>query len=315
MSSLADFLPENTDPQQLSVRIPLDNVGMIPKSNFIALALVDRNTLPNFGEEVTIPGETPITLSASNLVATIKELTFLGKAWFFGEGTVNGRKAKPEEMLEPIPYGTRTEQRATGEVKETVDIDFKYMFLNIAFFNSLRAGKKAFDTYLFTNKSVQVVRFDTENPVFKNIGHELTGEFGNDIAGSFSLIWNHEEGELIPTFGIKDNELKAEELRYTFGAFTVTGAVVVPGTVNRFTLATGTAAELTRPVLEKGSPRYSIFKNAKEPIGNLPVTIDTNTGEVNIASTLAAGRHKFTVAVENETGIFGSYTFEVQKAA
>lgn len=314
-ASLADFLPENTDPQELSLRVPIKS-GMIPKSNYIALALVDRNTLPDFGEEYTLPGaSTPITLSGSNIVATLKSLAFMGQAWFFGEGTVNGKKAKPEELKEALAYGTRTEMRPTGEVKETVDIDFKYFFLNVKFFNSLRAGQKPFDIYLFTNKSVQVVRNDTDNPVFLNVGHELTGEFGSDIAGSFSVIWNREEGEIEPTYGIKDKELKAEELRYTFGAIVATGAVAVAGTTDRFTLAATTAATLTCAVVEEGTPRYSIYKNANEPIGALPVTINTNTGVVAIGTGIAAGKHRFTIAAENATGINGSYTVEITVTA
>ena len=290
-----------------------------PKSNYIAVVLVVANSLPDMKSSYTYgtgPGTTVI-LDGDTIVGALKNLAFNAKAWFFGDGMVNGKSGKPKEMKESVAYGSRLALRTTGEVAERAEFAVDDTFLNIDFWNSLRSGTLgALDIYLFTNRTVQVIRYATENPVFADIGAEIAGNYEQDIAGGFAVDWIREGGQLSPFKGVKKADLKFELMKYTFGAPTPapTGLTLITGTTNRYTMA-ATAAKFQRVVNEPGAVRYSIYKNTNEAIPTAePTTINTDTGEINILTTLPAGRYVYTIAAENATGVYGSYQIEIVKA-
>ncbi len=316
MGNLKDFLAD-TSASGGVIRKPAPGKKQ-PKSNYVAVGHVLKNTLPNFGEQYTPAGGTAVTLSGSNVAPTIKALCYAGLAFFFGNGTVNGKKGKPSEFKESVVYGTRTVARPTGEVEEKVDIDFKHQFSNIEFFNNLRAQGFEFDTYLFTDKSVQVIRFDTNEPTFHDIGHTIDGDIKKDISGSYSITWGA-DGELVAELGVTEAQLADSDIVLAFGPATLgTGLTAVASVPNQYTMKTGAASSLTRVVNTTGAAgvKYYLFKNLNEAVPNtVPVTIDTLTGVITIGASIAVGRYQFTVAAENQTGVQGTFPITLDVTA
>jgi hypothetical protein len=314
MGNLSAFMADKMADVVLALRQP--EVGIKkPKGNYIALALVVAGTLPNFGESYsygTVP--TSVKLSGSNIVAVLKDLAYRDQCHFFGDGTVNGKKAKPKEKMDSQTFGTRVQAKTTGEVVETIDFAVDNFFHNIEFYNSMRSGLLGpKDIYIFTDKSVQVMRYNTEEPTFFNIGDEFAGSSEQDIPGGFSITWSSDNGQLVPYFGVRDRDLKFETLKYNFSApAPLTGLTLIAGTANRYSMTVGTAGKIKRAVVESGAVRYSVYSgsNAEMPTAE-DVAIDTDTGELSLASDLPIGRHTYTVAAENTVGVFGTYTIEV----
>lgn len=315
MAKLQSFMADVITSLNVQHRVA-DYGSAQPKGNFIAIAFVVANTLPDFfGANYTIgTGGTAAPLTGSNIVAALKDLAFQGKCWFLGDGLVNGKSGKPGEMKETGTFGSRTTPRPTGEVSEKIDFTVKNTFLNVGFWNSLRSGLLGpLDCYVFTNKTVQLIRYTSESPVFDGIGYEMPGDYNLDIPGGFSVSWTNEKGQIEPITGIKDGDLNFELMRYTFGAATTpTNLTLVAGTANRYTMITGTVAKIKRAVTEVGAVRYSVYKNTNQdiPAAEL-VSIDTDTGELTLAATMPVGRYTYTVAAENTVGVYGTWQIEV----
>ncbi|WP_234734795.1 Ig domain-containing protein [Tellurirhabdus bombi] len=288
------------------------------KSNYIALAMVLSGTLPEFGENFTPPGGgAPAALTAANLVSSLKALAFVSKCWFFGNETINGKKGKPGELAESATYGSRTVARPTGEVTEMVEFTFDRFYGNVEFFNQLRFNKKKYDLYMFTDRTVVCVRAKECKPTFHSIGHEVTGNYAEQIAGSFSVSYRGKKGELVPVFGISEAELDAEDLRYTFAAPGVpSGISLVVGTTDRYTMVTGTGGNFTRAVVEGGAPIYQLFKDCNKPVPVAElITIDSNTGKITVANGMPNGNYSYTVRAVNSIGVSGVYTFTLRVGA
>lgn len=292
-----------------------------PSSNYIALALVERNTLPDIGGANYTPlaGGTagPIT-TVPGLITALREQAIAGRAYFFGNYTVNGKKSKVREMEQAVTFGTRTKRRKTGAVEGTLEFTFLNFYYNTRFFNQLRSGINVnFDVYAFTNRSVEILRFDQDEIVFEGIGNEVTGDITQDILGSASISYVRDNGDIEPVFSanVLDQPLNLENLRFTFtAAVAPTGGLqLVAGSTDQYRMTAGAGGAFTRVVNETyGSPRYSIFKNTNDPIpGTEPVSINTLTGAITVGNTLAVGRYFYTVVAENLTGVFGKYTFSI----
>lgn len=318
MGNLKEFLADSNASVQGTIRKPATGKKQ-PKSNYVALGLVFKNMLPDIGANYTpAGGGTPTPLTGSNIASAIKGLCVGGQAYFFGNGTVNGKKGKPEEWEESVIYGTRTVARKTGEITDKIDFDFKFLFNNVAFFNTMRAQGFEFDVYVFTDKSVQVIRFDINEPTYHDIGHTIEGDIKKDIAGSFSVTFSA-DGELEPTLGVLEQQLADSDVRLQFGPAVATAPLTaVAGTPDQYKMVTGTAGVLNRPVSTTGAAgvQFYIFKNKSEDIpAGVPVTIDTVTGKVTFGAAIAVGRYVFNVVAENQTGVRGEYPITLDVTA
>ncbi|NID09369.1 hypothetical protein [Fibrivirga algicola] len=286
-----------------------------PKSNFLAVALVAAGVIPAFGTSWTPPGGTAGALTAGNLVSGIKALCYNGQATFLGDGQVNGKRGAFSEFQEAYNYGSRTKARPTGFGDTTYSFDNRDQYLNVEFFNQLRSAQTPYDIFVFTDFSVEVIRWADHTPVYGEIKNTVEGDVKKDIPGSFSIMITS-EGEIPPVFGISKATL-LNDLKFTMTA-AVTGLVAVAGATNTYTLAATTLGVLTPTLgqaLQAGGLKYSIFSNISDDVPTAQVTtVNAATGVVNIGTTLPTGTYRYTLVVENTTGVTGSFTFTVQKA-
>lgn len=315
MSRIQDVI---ADPLALSVvpnRQPQKGVKRA-KSNFIAIGLVAAGVIPAFGVSFTPPGGSAAVLTEASIVASIKALCYNGQATFLGNGEINGKRGKFSEFMESFNYGTRTKNRPTGFGETAYSFDNVNQYVNVEFFNQLRSAQTPYDIFVFTDFSVEVIRWADHNPVYSAISTTVDGDIKKDIPGGFDINITS-EGEIPPRFGVALATL-VNDVKFLFSAPTVTGLAVVAGATNTFSLAAATAGTLT-PLLVQAlvaaGLKYSLFLNATDDVpGTQPVAVNTATGVVTFGTALTTGNYRYTLVVENTTGVTGSYTFTVQKA-
>ncbi|WP_138994002.1 hypothetical protein [Larkinella sp. C7] len=313
MGQLKDFLSTTQSADAQKLRVPV-GTKRLPKAAFIALALVPKNTLPEFGEQYTPIGGSATTLTHLNIVSALLNLVLNGRGYFFGNGVVNGKRGKPKEMTESALYGTRTKARPTGELEEMCEFKFKQFYMNKEFFNELRANSTEYDYYMFTDKSVEVVRYDIDEPTIDGVGDDVTGNIADEIAGGFNITYSR-DGQIIPVFGEFEKEVAVSKASFTFDTVTATTLVSTLGG-KVFTMTAGAGGSLAFAVnedVEAGVLAFSIFTSTGEAIpGGQPVTISSATGLVTVGNGMTAGTYKYKVAVENATGVFGEREFSIK---
>jgi len=314
MSTLKDFL---SDPYATGAPLRTPATGKkLPKSNYIGLVLVPKNTLPDIGSATTFTppgGGSAAPVTTSNIVSVLIALAMNGQAWAFGNGTVIGKRGKFVEDKEPLVFGSRRTARPTGEGEEDFDFQFKYFYMNRMFFNQLRYNFTEYDVYAFTDRSVEVLRYDVVEPVFHTISDETTGSNNAEIVGGF-MIKIGGDGQVIPNFGDFEKALAASNFKYTFAAPTVTGTGLTAslgGTViNKTSVGSGTIANAPTQTVVAGTLAYTLaLKSGAALPANL--TIDTATGIVTVGAGLVAGSYDLVVGCENKTGTLGEYSFKL----
>ena len=311
-AKLSDFLSDATT-TGAPLRIPSKGIKL-PKSNYIGLAMVPKNLLPDIGSATTFTppgGGTATAITTANLVEVLKSLALNGQARVFGNGVINGKRGPFKADEESMIFGSRRMKRDSGEGEIAYTFMFKYAYHNTAFLNQLRLGYEEYDHYAFTDKSVEVLRYDQVEPVYKNVKNgEVTGNNTDELSnGGFDIVIGP-EGEIDPDFGSFEKLIQISNFKYSFGVPVATGtglAVTLGGTVVTKTApGTGTIAN---PVLETIGAGVVVYSIAKED-GSAPptgVTIDTATGVWTIAASVTAGTYNLRVAVENKTGVMGEY--------
>lgn len=312
-AKLSDFLSD-TASTGAPLRVPSKGVKL-PKSNYIGLALIPKNTLPDIGSATTYapPGGTAAPVTSNNILAVLIALALNGQAWVFGNGVVNGKKGKAKEDAEKVIFGSRRKARPTGEIEEVYDFVFKYFYLNREFFNQLRLNYTEYDLYVFTDRSVETLRYDIVEPVFDAITDEVTGDNGAEIVGMFQLTIGS-DGQVLPDFGSYEKGLAVSNFKYTFGVPVATGtglSASLGGTViNKTAVGTGTITNAVLQTVTAGVVSYAVAlaNGAVLPAG---ITIDTNTGVVTLAAAIVAGSYDVRVAAENKTGVLGEYGFKL----
>lgn len=288
-----------------------------PASQYIAMVLTKKGKFPDIGGSYTPFGGSATVVTAANIALLQKDLAYQGGAYFFGEETINGTKGKPTEITEGMTYGRAFKPRPTGEVQETAQFTYKHFYRNIPFFNDLRRNSRGYDIWLYTANSVEKIDSKKNSPVFESIGHPVTGERENVIAGEFEISWNDLDGELVPYFGIAVEDLDAELMVYNFAAApsALVNMTQQPGcagdciTFNRTTNATcGFTRDVTDP---KGCGQHYLYYNDNEAFpGGVTGSVNPTTGVISFTA-LSTGTHRFTHAFENETGIFAYYCFKI----
>lgn len=282
------------------------------KSNIYAFAMIEQKYSQNL-ESAVIAG----TLNADDVVGEIRELELLGKAVFFPDGTINGKLPKPEEVKKSQSFGSETDPRATGEVKNTLEITYDYFYSEggVNFFNNLRKNKTRYDLVYWTSDSVHFVEYKIVN--FSDIGYEIDGDSKKHIIGGFKASYFNEDGQDIPYQGVDYTKLAG----YT--QLTIPAPVVPLG--NDLTLNQCPSACVASYTKTSGNQwiggfgfavtettsciSWSAFKNCDE---ELPATasFDNETGILSFVS-LPIGKHKFTIVAENTSGVFGSACIEI----
>ena len=96
---IKDFLIDSSPANTVGFMQP-ESGKQTPGSNYVALALVERNTLPDLGQNYIAPGAAGpgVTLNETNILTVIKSLAFLGRSVFFGDGLINGKKGCPKSL-------------------------------------------------------------------------------------------------------------------------------------------------------------------------------------------------------------------------
>jgi hypothetical protein len=285
------------------------------RSRYVALALTDPDAV-KFGDTYSLGGS-PEIVDATNVARVLRDMAFKGAVHFFGNPTISGRKGKPTEVMTSKARGTQVSPKPTGEVSEKAEFDFEHFFINTKFFNDLRQNTRGRDVFLFTDQSVQIIRARANQPIFKEIGSAVEDDIQKTIEGSFAIEWNSITGELEPFMGVLLDDLDVSGLRYTFAVATgltnLTAQAGCAGDCLTYSRTAAGAVGLTRVINEEagGCGNYSIFYNCNEAIPNtVTAAVNAGTGAVSI-TVLPAGTHKFTVAYENEVGIWGSYCFTI----
>ena len=316
-SRLQDFVSDSTA-TGAPLRIPAAG-KKLPKSNYIALALVLKNLLPDIGSGTTFtpPGagtQTAVALTVQNIATILQALAYNGQAFVFGNGAINGKRGKPKEDMEKTIFGSRRSARPTGEIEEVYSFAFKNFYQNRQFFNQLRSNFAEYDMYVFTDRSVETVRFDQAEPIFMNIGDETAGSNTEEITGMFDVLCGL-DGQVDPDFApgsIFEAAMAISKFKYTFGTVTATGLTAVLSNT-QFNMTASTGGTIARAVAESvvaNSVTYQIFTDdgSAVPAG---ITIASTTGTITVASSLAVGTYKLKVIAQNAVGIMGEWGFKI----
>lgn len=312
-SSLKDFAADPTS-YGAPARIPSKG-KRLPRANYIGLAIVDKNLLPDIGSSTTFtpPGGSAAAITTSNLVSVLQTLALNGMAYVFGNGLIMGKRTPFKSDEEAVIFGSQRTKHDTGEGEYTFSMNFKYAYMNTSFMNQLRLQFVDQDFYFFTDRSVEVVRFDSQEPVVKNVRNgEVTGNNGDVISnGGFDLIVGS-DGEIEPEFGLFEKALNFANFKYTFGAPTTTGtgmSTALGGTIiNKTSVGSGTIVNAITQTVQAGVVSYSAFKDDGSALP-ANVTIDSTTGTLTVAAGVTAGSYKIVVMAENKVGVTGEYRF------
>ncbi len=315
-AGLKDFV---SDPYAVGAPLRIAATGKkLPKGNYIGMAFVPKNTLPDIGSATLFtppPSGTAAAITTANIVTMLQALAWNGQAWVFGNGVVNGKRGKPKEDMEKVVFGSRRSARPTGEVEETYDFTFKYFYLNRLFFNQLRYNFAEYDIYVFTDRSVETLRYDQVEPVFVNIGDETSGNNTEEIIGGFQIVLGA-DGQPDPDFisGSSGFEqpLAISQFKYTFNPVITTTVLVNVLSGAQFNMTAGAGGTITRAIVQTVGAsvvNYSIFSAD----GSAPpalVTINTTTGVITVGA-LTAGTYSLKVIAQNVTGVMGEWAFKI----
>ena len=317
-AQLKDFVADVTS-TGAPLRVPSKGIRL-PKSNFIGLALVPKNLLPDIGSATTFtaPGGTAAPITTANLLATLRTLALNGTVFMFGNGVLSGKRGAFKSDEETVIFGSQRTKRDTGEGEISYSFMFKYAYHNTAFMNQLRLMYTDYDIYCFTDRSVEVLRNDLVEPVFKNVKNgEVAGNNGDVISnGGFDVVVGS-DGDIEPEFGQFENMLGLSYFKYTFGVPLVTGTgltAALGGTVvNKTAPGSGTIANAIQETVQAGVISYSITLEGgvAVPTG---ITIDSTTGIVTVAAGVVAGTYKLVGLAENKTGVMGEYRVKLVAA-
>lgn len=315
-TKLSDFAADATA-SGAPLRVPSKGLRL-PKSNFIGVVFTPKNLLPAIGSvaTVTLPGGGgPVAITSLNLLSAIQAFAYAGQAWVFGNGAITGKRGKFKSDEEDMVFGSQRTKRDTGEGELTYSFTFKYGYHNTTFLNQLRLMFTEYDIYAFTDRSVEPILFDLNEPVFKNVSNgEIAGDNSKSInTGGFDIVVGS-DGDIEPTFGLFESLLQLSNFKYTFGPPVVTGTGLVStlgGTViTKTSSGSGTIAAAVTQTVSAGVVTYSLVmaNSSALPTG---LTIDSTTGTVSVAAGLVAGAYDVRVLVENKTGIMGQLDYKI----
>lgn len=306
--------------QQPKKLITTENEFDKTDSIFIAAAAVDPAVGLKIGASITLPGGvSPTTITAENLVASIKTLSIAGSAYFFGSESFKGSKVKGTPGEETNMYGYAAGVRLTKRVVEHITGMYTKWYGNEEFFNQLLDNKE-FDYFFFTNNSVHEV-LSTEDISYPaaDLGYVMDGTAGKGIEGSFGVMYVTEGFKRAET-GIDRLSLTGKNVVLSIATPTAGGDALVAGTcalagTKKYTKALADDSTLTfalSPVND--CVEWAVFTPAGAAIPSTYGTFDSITKVLTLPSTMLAGVYTYYVTAVNKTGVKGQLIIELTVA-
>lgn len=289
------------------------------KSNIIALALVEKGELE--AEDVTEENLTnPSTgiPGPDDVIEIVRSLQLAGKAYYFPNGHLNGKKSKPDEKMASVTYGLQNDPQPTGEVNNVFEFVYEYFYSTqtVKWMNWLRQNLKNYDVVYWTETKVHLVV--GKKVTWFGIGSEITGNSADIINGGFSFRYLG-DGEPVPFGNIDASKLEG------FTKLTITDPTLdalklakdtCGSPCNVFT-AVGAGALSTTLDFNVTGQSNCLTWYLHPDCSNTPVLvgdtaqINANTGIVTVTSQAANTKKKYRVIAVSSACVVGEYCMEI----
>lgn len=283
------------------------------KSNIIALALVEKGELE--AEDVTEALLSDGTTAADGVIDIIRALQLSGKAYYFPNGHLNGKKSKPEEKMASVTYGLQNDPQPTGEVNNVFEFVYEYFYSTqtVKWMNWLRQNLVNYDVVYWTESKVHLVI--GKKVTWFGIGHEITGNSADIINGGFSFRYLG-DGEPVPYGNVDASKLEG------FTKLTITDPTLdalklakdtCGSPCNVFTAVAAGTLTTTLDFNVTGQTNCLKWELHVDCGGGLPTgtLIDENTGIVTVNAQPANTKRKFRVLAISSACVVGEYCMEI----
>ena len=286
------------------------------KSNIIALALVEKGELK--AEDVTEENLTNPTTGipvADDVIGIVRALQLAGKAYYFPNGHLNGKKSKPEEKMASVTYGLQNDPQPTGEVNNVFEFVYEYFYSTqtVKWMNWLRQNLVNYDVVYWTETKVHLVV--GKKVTWFGIGHEITGNSADIINGGFSFRYLG-DGEPVPYGNVDASKLEG------FTKLTITDPTLdalklakdtCGSPCNVFTAVAAGTLTTTLDFNVTGQTNCLKWELYVDCGGALPTgtLIDANTGIVTVNAQPANTKRKFRVIAISSACVVGEYCMEI----
>ena len=318
---------------------PCNSETRKPLDYFIATAFVEGLTVPVKGDTIII-NSTPIELTAKNyglkLLEWMRNIQYKcgidnsvrgingtitkGRVTFFDYNSIKGTR----------PKSTKKQGNALfdGTIPRAVGITAKTMYsladswANQSWLNGMLFERKKISIINFTDTALEVLRpEDGYTIVVTDGGLEWKGD-NKQVEGAMEVEHEGKKDYVLDLIEESDfvtyqAELKRQTMfNFSRDLIVVTGLTpLVCGKFSeciQYETTTTTPFDFIWDKLESSTcTEWKLFKNCTEDVKPLPILIDTNTGKVTSTGLLNAGEYKFTVTVENECCVYGSYCINI----
>lgn len=283
------------------------------KSNIIALALVEKGELK--AEDVTEALLSDGTTAADGVIDIVRALQLSGKAYYFPNGHLNGKKSKPEEKMASVTYGLQNDPQPTGEVNNVFEFVYEYFYSTqtVKWMNWLRQNLVNYDVVYWTETKVHLVV--GKKVTWFGIGHEITGNSADIINGGFSFRYLG-DGEPVPYGNVDASKLEG------FTKLTITDPTLdalklakdtCGSPCNVFTAVAAGTLTTTLDFNVTGQTNCLKWELYVDCGGALPTgtLIDENTGIVTVNAQPANTKRKFRVVAISSACVVGEYCMEI----
>jgi hypothetical protein len=274
---------------------------------FIALGMVDASVGLRLGG--TFDAE-PVT--ASSIVATIKELCLTDQAYFFGSSDIIGQEADPAVTSEAETFGPSAGPRLTDTLLSTVVWRLNHAYSARKFLNMLMANRE-FDFFMFTNNSVEAAYFDEHGISYSAISNSK-GNKDAKITGGFTSMYKSFEGFLPVEIGIVQASLK-NDVKFVIANPTASEDITVAAcsTLGRkkYTKLLADAGTLIFATTSTCVDWYCTQADGSPLPAAGKGSFNSGTATLTLPSTLAAGKYIYKIFCLNATGVKGEMYVEL----
>ncbi len=284
---------------------------------FVACGVVDPAVGLYIGASITLPGAgEATTITAENIVASIKTLAIAGSAYFFGKEEFKGTKGKAKVGAEGSTFGYASGPRLNSRVEEKIMATYDKWYGNEAFFNQLLANKE-YDFFFFTNNTVhEVLATDNISYPADDLGYPMEGNVGQGITGTFGVAYvtenfrRAEAGVSLATLTSKDVVLAISTP--TIGGTGLTlGTCALAGT-KKYTKTNAGAATLAFAISPSNDcVDWAVYTSAGAALPAGYGTFNSTTKTLTLPSDMSAGTYSYAVTVVNKTGVKGQLIVEL----
>lgn len=287
----------------------------------LACAMVDPAVGFKLGASITLPGAgSAITITAANIVSSLKALAIAGSAYWLGSEVVKGMKDKPVNGTESVTMGYGADPRNTRRVVEHIKYEFTKAYGNEDFLNQF-LDNKPFDFFNFTNNSVHeaLASEDITYPADDINPGTFGGETGKGIIGGFGLRYVTDGYKRAET-GIVRASLTGKDVVLAIAAPTAGGDAMTAGTcalagTKKYTKALADDSTLTFALVTANDcVDWGVYLADGTPIPSTYGTFNSLTKVLTLPSTMLAGVFTYYVTVVNKTGVTGQLIVELTVA-